>query len=224
MPLTPMRLSALLLLTLLCLACGEQDGPRPPDEDVYARPGVVHDERERHVWQKPGVVIEVLGDIEEKVIADIGAGEGFFARRLAPLADRVIAIEIDQRWIDYLDTVRMTELPAALQPRLEPRLARPDDPMLEDREVDIVLFVNTLYLIEQPEAYLHKLIPALRPGGRVVIVDWKKEDTALGPDPADRIGLADLAAMLERAGFEVVSTDNTALDYQYIMVAEKKDS
>ncbi|THH37915.1 class I SAM-dependent methyltransferase [Neolewinella litorea] len=216
-----MRFTFLLLCCLL-VSCQNTDGPAPPTEDVYAPPGMVEADRERHVWQKPGVVIEVLGDIEEKVIADIGAGEGFFARRLAPLADRVIAIEIDQRWIDYLDTVRMTELPAALQPRLEPRLALPDDPLLAENEVDIVLFVNTLYLIENQEDYLRKLIPALRPGGRVVIVDWKKEDTALGPDPADRIGLSALAGILETAGFEVVSTDNTTLDYQYIMVAEKK--
>ena len=211
------------LLFLLCLGCRDTDnGPTPPPEDVYAPDYLQDDARERHVWQKPGTVIDALGDIEEKVIADIGAGEGFFARRLAPLADRVIAIEIDQRWIDYLDTLRVTELPSNMQSRLEPRLALPDDPMLEEDEVDIVLFVNTLYLISNREQYLHRLLPAIRPGGRVVIVDWKQEETPLGPDLADRIGLADLGRMLERAGFAVVRTDNTALDYQYIMVAEKK--
>ncbi len=215
-----MRLPFLLLFLTLLLSCGEEDGPRPPDEDVYAT--TVTEDRDRHVWQKPGLVIDKLGDIEEKVIADIGAGEGFFARRLAPLADRVIAVEIDQRWIDYLDTLRDTELPQHLRPRLEPRLGRPDDPMLEASEVDIVLFVNTLYLIDQPEAYLKKLRPALRANGRVVIVDWKKEDTPLGPDLVDRISLSDLAHMLEAAGFAVVSTDNTALDYQYMMTAEAK--
>ncbi|CAH1001197.1 hypothetical protein LEM8419_02095 [Neolewinella maritima] len=210
------------LLILLCLGCQETNGPAPPSEDVYAPASVEDDTRERHVWQKPGVVIDALGDIEEKVIADIGAGEGFFARRLAPLADRVIAIEIDQRWIDYLDTVRMTELPTNLRSRLEPRLALPDDPMLEDGEVDIVLFVNTLYLIDNRQEYVHRLLPGLRSGGRLVIVDWKKEATALGPDLGDRISLSDLGHMLEQAGFAVLSTDNTSLDYQYIMTAEKK--
>ena len=216
-----MRLIPLCLFACL-LACEPSDKPAPPAEDVYASPGVVDEDQERHVWQKPGVVIDVLGDIEEKVIADIGAAEGFFARRLAPLADRVIAIEIDRRWIDYLDTLRKTELPRQLQPRLEPRLALPDDPLLADREVDIVLFVNTLYLIGNREAYLHKLLPALRPGGRIVIVDWKQQDTALGPDPAERIGLPELGRMLNAAGFDIVSTDNTTLDYQYIVVAERK--
>lgn len=212
-----------LYLILLCclLACQEENKPTPPADDVYA-PASVGEQRDRHVWQKPGLVIDKLGDIEEKVIADIGAGEGFFARRLAPLADRVIAVEIDQRWIDYLDTLRLTELPTNLRPRLEPRLATPDDPMLEDREVDIVLFVNTLYLIENPRQYLRRLRPALRSGGRVMIVDWKKQDTAIGPLVEERIGLNKLAHMLEEAGFAVVSTDNTALDYQYIMIAEAK--
>ncbi|MGB3798710.1 MAG: methyltransferase domain-containing protein [Lewinella sp.] len=208
---------------LFLLACEQDDKPGPPTDDVYASEEISNEDQERHVWQKPGVVIDVLGDIEEKVIADIGAGEGFFARRLAPLADRVIAIEIDRRWIDYLDTVRRTELPKQLQPRLEARLALPNDPMLTTREVDIVLFVNTLYLIEDQEAYLHKLLPALRPDGRIVIVDWKQQDTALGPDPTERIGLPDLGRMLNAAGFEIVSVDNTALDYQYIVVAERKE-
>lgn len=211
----------LLLIGLTCLGCNRDKGPQPPPDDVYA-PEWVAEDRDRHVWQKPGLVIDVLGDIEEKVIADIGAGEGFFARRLAPLADRVIAVEIDQRWIDYLDTLRMTELPTNLRGRLEPRLALPDDPLLEDKEVDIVLFVNTLYLIEQQQQYFEKLLPAIRSGGRVVIVDWKKQETALGPEVKDRIGLSDLGKMLERAGFGVVSTDNSSLDYQYIIIAEKK--
>ncbi len=216
-----MRLIPFLVLLSL-LACEQTDKPKPPAEDVYASTSIKDEDQERHVWQKPGIVIDVLGDIEEKVIADIGAGEGFFARRLAPLADRVIAIEIDRRWIEYLDTLRETELPKQLQARLEPRLALPDDPMLTYREVDIVLFVNTLYLIENQEEYLHKLLPALRPQGRIVIVDWKKQDTSLGPDPEERIGLPDLGRMLNAAGFEIVSVDNTALDYQYIVVAERK--
>jgi SAM-dependent methyltransferase len=187
---------------------------------VYASP-TAEEDRERHVWQKPGLVIEALGDIEEKVIADIGAGEGFFARRLAPLVDRVIAVEIDPRWIAYLDTVRATELPRNLRARLEPRLAEPDDPHLEDREVDIVLFVNTLYLIDDRADYLRGLLPALRPNGRVVIVDWKKRTTALGPEVSDRIGVNELRDMLERAGLRLVSIDEDTLEYQYIVTAER---
>ena len=70
-----------------------------------------------------------------------------------------------------------------MQSRLEPRLALPDDPMLEDDEVDVVLFVNTLYLISNREQYLHRLLPAIRPGGRVVIVDWKQAGNSPGARP-----------------------------------------
>lgn len=215
------RLRYLILCLPLLMGCRDDArGPAPPDEDVYAQPSEV-ESRDRHVWQKPGLVIDALGDIEEKVIADIGAGEGFFARRLAPLVDRVIAVEIDERWINYLDTLRRTELPTDMRSRLEPRLATESDPRLEPNEVDVVLFVNTLYLIEKQEEYLAKLIPALRENGRVVIVDWKKRKTALGPEQQERIALFRLEQMLQNAGFRLVSSDDLTLDYQYIVIAEK---
>lgn len=216
-----MRYLILLLLPLLGLsAC--QDPPTPSDDsDMYvdepsSRP------LERLVWQKPGVVIEAMGDIREKVIADIGAGEGFFATRLAPYADRVIAIEINDSIISQLETVRKLELPKDLQVRLEPRLAMEDDPRLDKSEVDIILLVNTFMYIEEQVEYLKKLYPALRSDGRIVIVDWKRRNTDLGPKKEKRVALGKLEDMLVAAGFHLVSSDDVSLEYQYIVVADKK--
>ena len=61
----------------------------------------------RAIWQKPGLVIEKLGDISDKVIADIGAGTGYFSFRLAPRAKKVIAIEIDEALIKYIDSSKI---------------------------------------------------------------------------------------------------------------------
>ena len=207
---------------ILCLAYACTDPPPPVDESLYAPEDQATQERERLVWQRPGAVIDAMGDVEEKVIADIGAGEGFFARRLAPLADRVIAVEIDQRYLDYLDTLKRFELPKDFQPRLEPRLGTADDPRLEPNEVDIVLIVNTLLEIDRPTAYLRRLHPSIRQNGRIVIVDWKKRRTDIGPEQEKRIALFELEQMLQDAGFHLVSSDDLTLDYQYIVVADKK--
>jgi SAM-dependent methyltransferase len=190
-----------------------EEGLYVPDEEL--------DERSRIIWQQPGAVMDAMGDIREKVIADIGAGRGFFAERLAPIADRVIAVEIDASKINYLDTLRNFGLQKEFRPRLETRLTTPNDPGLENNEVDIILVVNTFMFIENKVEYLKKLYPALRSNGRVVIVDYKKKETILGPDKVDRLALGTLEDMLREAGFHLVSSDDATLEYQYIVVADK---
>lgn len=221
-PRLPMRfLLPACFLILFTAGCLDSDGRQPPqmaEEDFLPE----QDDRSRMVWQQPGAVLEAMGDIREKVIADIGAGEGFFATRLAPYADRVIAVEIDDSLVNVLREVRDLELPKDLRVRLDPRLARPDDPLLDRSEVDIILFVNTLMYIDSPLAYLQKIYPALRPDGRIVIVDWKRKDTDLGPPKNQRLPLGRLQDLLREAGFHVVSSDDATLEYQYIVVADKK--
>jgi len=93
--------------------------------------------------------------------------------------------------------------------------------MLEKSEVDIVLIVNTFMLIEDKVEYLKKLYPALRSDGRIVIVDWKKKTTPIGPAKNDRLAIGELQDMLKDAGFHEVSSDDATLEYQYIVVADK---
>lgn len=216
-----MRFFFLSLLPLLPFSgCFDPEpmDERLNDEDIY----VDEPEETRVIWQQPGAVLDAMGDIREKVIADIGAGEGFFTKRLVPYADRVIAVDVRPEAISYLDTVRMFELPKNLQPRLEARLGKYDDPLLGDKEVDIILIVNTFMLIDNQVAYLKKLYPTLRSDGRLVIVDFKKKDTQTGPAKKDRLALGRLQDMLKAAGYHLVSSDDTTLDYQYIVVADKK--
>jgi len=209
-----------LFAVLFCVACFEAEpiDERLNNEDMY----VDEPEETRVIWQQPGAVIDAMGDIREKVIADIGAGEGFFTKRLVPYADRVIAVDVRPEAISYLDTLRRFELPKDLQPRMEPRLGKYDDPLLEEKEVDIILIVNTFMLIDNKVDYLKKLYPTLRSDGRIVIVDFKKKDTQTGPKKEDRLALGTLQDMLKAAGFHLVSSDDTTLDYQYIVVADKK--
>ena len=64
----------------------------------------------RVFWQKPQVVIDKLGDLSDLVVADLGAGSGFFSRRLAQQAKKVIALEIDQNMIPVIDSLKRIEL------------------------------------------------------------------------------------------------------------------
>lgn len=176
---------------------------------------------DRVIWQKPDMVIDLLGGLENKVVADIGAGTGFFSLRLTPKAKKVIAIDIDPRFIDYLDSVKILELPESLQDKLEPRLAKPENPNLGEEEADIILIVNTYMYINDRERYLKILRRSLSSQGKLLIIDFKKKRTPIGPPLDIRIPLFQVEQELYDAGFSKVITNDTALDYQYIMVAEK---
>ena len=195
----------------------------PQDSDSLEETGIfeTYEHTNRVIWQKPDLVIDLLGDIEDKVVADIGAGSGFFALRLAPLSKKVIAIDIDPRFIEHLDSVRTYELPERFQPHLETRLAEPDDPKLQPGEADIILIVNTYSYFKDRVGYLRKLRNVLPEGGRILLIDFKKKRTAIGPPAPVRIPLFQAEEEVYQAGFSEVKTNDTALDFQYIIMAVK---
>jgi SAM-dependent methyltransferase len=186
-------------------------------------PGFTEDyiNADRVIWQKPEMIINLLGDLQDKVVADIGAGKGFFAFRMAQIAKRVIAIDILPQFIDYLDSVKQLELPEALQYRLETRLAAPDNPRLQPNEVDIVIIVNTYMYIKDRPQYLRTLREGIKDGGALVIVDFKRKRTPIGPPSNLRIPLYQVEEELEAAGYKHIDSNDTALDYQYIVLAKK---
>ena len=180
-----------------------------------------YDNTNRVVWQKPEVVIDLLGNLEGKTVADIGAGTGFFAFRMAPKAKKVIAIDIDPRFISYLDSLKAFELPEEVQNKIETRLALPNDPKLGPAEADVVIIVNTFMYIKDQVAYLENLKRSISDGGILLIIDFKKKLTPLGPPSQIRVPLFEVEEKLIRAGYRDVSTNDTALDYQYIVTARK---
>lgn len=177
----------------------------------------------RGIWQKPDVVVDLLGDLENKVVADIGAGTGFFTYKILPRAEKVIAIDIDPEFINYLDSLKAINLPESQYWRLETRLAEPEMPApINYQEVDVILVVNTYIYLEDRIKYLESLRENLKPGGKLVIIDFKKKRTPVGPPQDIRMPLYVVEEELYQAGFEYVHTNDTYLDFQYILTAEKQ--
>ncbi len=218
----------LLVLPLLFASCEEPLPATPPgnkpvnnqliNED--GKPGIdeVYENSNREVWQKPELVIDALGSLSGKTVADIGAGQGFFAARLAKTAERVVAIDINPTFIAYLEAVR-DSLPAATRDRMEVRLADRNDPNLRDGETDVIMMVNTFMYIENQEDYLRLLKKKLKPGGQLLIVDFKRKRTPIGPNAKLRLPLFELEDMLVAAGYRLERSDDRSLDYQYVVRA-----
>ncbi len=176
-----------------------------------------YENTDREIWQRPELVQSLFGDLTNKTVADIGAGSGFFTFRLAERAEKVIAIEINQEVVDKLNA----SIPQAVKDRVEVRLVPPDDPMLQPEEVDAILIVNTYVYFDDRVAYLKKLHVSLSEVGKVLISDFKKKQTPLGPPPEFRISLYEVEKELQEAGFRIIVSDDTSLGYQYIVLAEK---
>jgi SAM-dependent methyltransferase len=223
----------LVLVALLYTACFDKSHRPEQDETELNDPkkgngktsaGIREDyvNTNRVIWQKPEFILERLGDVSKQVVADIGAGRGFFALRIAPKAKKVIAIDIDPNITNYLDSIRNIELSADDKNRLEARLAQPDDPNLKTEEADKVLIVNTyMYILNRVE-YLSTLKKGMSSGASIIIVDFKKKRTNnIGPPVAIRVPQYTVEDELEKAGFELVDSDDLSLDYQYIIVARK---
>lgn len=180
-----------------------------------------YESKDRVIWQKPGMVIALLGDLKGKTVADIGAGTGFFTFRLVPKADKVIGVDIDPRFITFMDSVKV-RLPQQYHDRFESRLAKPDNPMLAPEEVDAAIIVNTYGYIEDRVRYLRTLSMGMKPGARLLIIDFKKNNLPIGPPDEYKVSLDQVQHELGEAGFEITKIDKESLDYQYIILADKK--
>ncbi len=179
-----------------------------------------YESADRVIWQKPDIVIQQLGDVDGKVVADLGAGTGYFSRRIAYKGAKVIAIDIDPKAIQWMEEQK-ARFPPELQDRLVIRLAEPNDPKLKPNEVDMVLLVNTYSYIQDRIPYFTRLKETIRPKGQVVIIDFKKKETPFGPALEERIDVNDVAKELTAAGFTVKAIDEASLDYQYIIKVQR---
>jgi len=172
---------------------------------------------ERDTWQKPDAVIASLGDIAGKTIADIGAGSGYFTFKLANKGAKVIAVDIDKRFIDYLNK-RVAAMNPKFKDLISTRYAEASDPYLKANEVDIILIVNTYHHIEDRVAYMQGLQKTLRPNGEIVIIDYKY-DTSAGPPRKYKLAAEKVATELKEAGYTTINIDYKLLEHQYVIKA-----
>jgi 2-polyprenyl-3-methyl-5-hydroxy-6-metoxy-1,4-benzoquinol methylase len=172
----------------------------------------------RVIWQRPELVLNILGDLSTKTIADVGAGTGYFSFRLAAEGATVIGIDIDPRAIAFMNAEK-ERYPDEVQKRFSTRLSKPGSAMLKTKEVDVVLMVNTYIYLDDRIGYITDLISGMKAGGQLIIIDFKKKETAIGPALEDRLSLVEIQLELSRAGYNILSIDENALDYQYLVRA-----
>ena len=174
----------------------------------------------REDWQNPDLVIGKFGQLKGRTVADIGAGTGYFSFRLAQKAAKVIAVDIDQRFLNYIEERKLALGNNDQVSRVVTRLAKEDDPLLGEGEVDIALLVNTYYFLIQREQYLAKVKKGLSPQGKVIIVDYKPGSAPVGPTEEVKVSPETAKAELLASGFTEILVDTLSLEFQYIIIGQ----
>jgi len=172
---------------------------------------------DREAWQKPDEIMDVLGIADGAAVADIGAGAGWFtirlARRVGP--NGVVYAQDVQR--QMLDAIRRRVAREGLL-NVETRLGSGSTPNLPARALDAVLVVDVYPEVEERVAFLRNLAEALKPGGRIGIINYRPGRGGPGPAPSEgvRVDSAGVEQDALAAGLRVVARQT--LPYQYLLV------
>lgn len=202
-----MKPLCLAMLAAAALAAQVPHQHHPPrDAGEYQK---VLEDPSRDAWQKPHEVIMALEIKPDEAIADLGAGSGYFTRRLARHAAKVYAVDIDQRLLD----MNKKGSPA----NVVTVLATADDPKLPAASVDTIFICDVLHHISNRPAYYDKLKAALKPGGRIVNIDFYKKPLPVGPGVAMKLSEAEVEKEFAAAGFKKAKQLDL-LPYQYFLV------
>jgi len=177
----------------------------------------VLDSPERRKTQDPDRLWRRVGLRPGEVVVDIGAGTGFYSFPAAHAVGdggRVFAVDVSA---DLVDLVRERAVQSRL-PNVEAILSTPDRVPIEDAVADVTILANVLHGI--PPATVDEAVRVLRPGGRLVDVDWKKKPTPQGPAVRHRLTMREATQVLSSRGLSRVDSFELG-PYHYVLVFEK---
>ncbi len=204
------------------LASGREDAPpaRQP-ADILSFHGAPWLERlERVEMEKPEAVLDALNIRPGNVVADVGAGSGFFTVRLARRVGKegkVYAVDIQQEMLDLIrEKIGRMKLT-----NVEPVLGETADPKLPPAIVDLVFIVDAYHEFQKPIALMRRLREALKPSGRVMIIEYKADYEYIRVlhkmEESQIVGELKLAGLVLARRFDM-------LEHQHMLIFKKSNS
>ncbi|MEC4675109.1 MAG: methyltransferase [Nitrospirota bacterium] len=193
--------------------CTHHRGPWDINDYIHnlERPG-------RDEYQKPDEVIQALNLKPGMVLADIGAGSGYFTRRFSRAVGSkgtVMAVDVEQQMLDY-NRKHLSDLGRPSHTQFI--LATPDDPSLPVSSVDLIFLCNVYHHLDHTIAYLEKAKAGLKPEGRIAIIDFYHDERSgkLGFSKHHLVPQERVMKELQKAGF-TLATKHTFLQRQYFL-------
>jgi SAM-dependent methyltransferase len=171
---------------------------------------------EREEEEAPDVALNVLKIPKGATVADIGAGSGYLTVRLAARVGptgRVFANDVQPQMLTMLAR-RLSDRKITNVTLVEGTF---DDPKLPPASIDLALMVDVYHEFSQPQAMLRRLRESLKPGGRLVLLEYRKEDPTVPIKPEHKMSVAEAKVEVEAEGFTLSKVDE-ALPRQHILI------
>jgi putative heme-binding domain-containing protein len=157
---------------------------------------------ERDGDERPDTLLDALAIPKGATVADLGAGTGYFTWRLAQRVGaqgKVIAVDVQREMLDRV----AVELKKRNVANVELTLGTERDPRLPEGSIDLALIANAYHEFSNPEAIMAAVRRSLKPGGRVVVLEYAKEDSRIPVSPLHRMSFDEIRSEIEPLGFEL---------------------
>ena len=217
-------LLALMLVALQVELAAQRPGVHPLTGREYALPmsaagaaWLDRDERQRE--ENTELSLRLLEVQRGSVVADVGAGSGYYATRLARLVGpegRVYASDIQQAMLDII----RGRIERERIPNIELVLGTPTDPRLPRAAVDLAIMVDVYHEFSAPQVMLRRIRESLKPGGRLVLLEYRGEDPRVPILPAHKMTVAQAKTEVEAEGF-ALTTVKEDLPWQHVLIFTK---
>jgi ubiquinone/menaquinone biosynthesis C-methylase UbiE len=174
------------------------------------------DRAERVSEEEPDIALDVLKIAKGSVVADVGAGSGYMTVKLSSRVGptgKVYANDIQPEMLtmlrDRLSRMKITNV--------EPVLGTTTDPRLPANTLDLILMVDVYHELQQPQVMLQHMRQALKPGGRLVLLEYRKEDPSIPIKFEHKMSVTEARVELEAEGYTLTKVDET-LPRQHILI------
>ncbi|MGF2036884.1 MAG: class I SAM-dependent methyltransferase [Nostoc sp. CmiVER01] len=174
--------------------------------------------RERE--EQPSKIVSLLNLKPSDVVADIGAGTGYLSFRIAPLltAGKVLAVDVQPEMLEIIELFKKEKNIT----NVEPVLATLSNPNLPSESINLALMVDAYHELEYPQEVMQGIVKALKPGGRVVLVEYRGENPFIMIKALHKMTQKQVRKEMQAVGLVWRETKNL-LPQQHLMVFEKPD-
>ena len=217
----PNRIAFALVVLSVGVVAAQSTGVHPISGRRYA--GVMGfqgadwlERTEREIEEEPETALNAIGIAPGSTVADVGAGSGYFTVRMARRVGaqgRVYANDLQPEMLAML----ASRLQKERVPNVTLVQGGVDDPKLPAASIDLILLVDVYHEFSQPQIMLRRMREALKPGGRLVLLEYRKEDPSVPIRPEHKMSVAEAKLEVEAEGYTLSRVDS-ALPRQHILI------